>query len=361
MAPESLPLVSICLPNLNTRQFLEPRMVSLLTQTLSDWELIVCDSYSNDGAWEYFQKFNKDPRIRLFQVPREGVFAGWNECLKRVTGKYVYIATSDDTASPGLLERLVGLLEKAPEVGVAMGQFDFIDAHGKVIEPTQGLPGDFLGDWQNQAHRRSGWLDFLIHAELGTSWTSITSVLVRASLVKEVGYFRADVGRGEAFADRFWAMKSAALSDTIYVPERLATWRYHGGQASARERPGWRRRNLEMTVETIDECESRIPVDWRRDPEWKSKLLWGMRQYYLKSFALDRVCLMKEPKRFMRGAMRALCQEPSYFVRRMSSGLSWKDQDSRDSGEYLRDLIQEWHVPWPPEPLEESSVLSNLK
>ncbi len=51
------PLVSICLPTLNARRFLEPRMESILAQTLTDWELIVCDSYSNDGTWEYFQQF----------------------------------------------------------------------------------------------------------------------------------------------------------------------------------------------------------------------------------------------------------------------------------------------------------------
>jgi hypothetical protein len=329
-------------------------MESLLAQTLTNWELIVCDSYSDDGSWEFFHQFEKDPRIKLFQVPREGLFAGWNECLKRVTGRYVYIATSDDTASPELIERLVGILEKTPDVGIAMSQFDFIDDRGNVVAPIQGIPGSFFGDWQTRAHRRSGWLDFLVHTEIGTSWTSITSVLFRTSLVKQAGYFRTDVGRGEAFADRFWAMKTATMSDTIFVPDRLATWRCHEGQASAGERPGWRLRNLKMTAETIDECESRIPFEWKLDPKWKSKLLWGMRQYYLQGFGLDRVCLITDPKRFMRGAMRALCQEPSYFARRVSSGLSWKDQDSLDSGEYLRSLIREWRVPWPPEPLEES-------
>jgi glycosyltransferase involved in cell wall biosynthesis len=327
-------------------------MESLLAQTLTDWELIICDSHSDDGAWEYFQQFQDDSRIRLHQVPREGLFAGWNECLRRVTGKYVYIATSDDTAYPNLLERLVGVLEKVPDVGVAIGQFDFIDANGRVIAPTQGMPSSFFGDWQGRPHRRSGWLDFLVHTELGTSWTSITSVLFRASLVKQVGYFRTDVGRGEAFVDRFWAMKTAALSDTLYVPDLLATWRYHSGQASAGEKPGWRRRNMLMTAETIDECSLCMPAEWKKDPVWKAKLLWGMRQYYLRSFYLDRVFFQKDPALFWRGFGRALRYEPAYLLRRLCSGFSWQDDDFSDSVGYLRELIQEWHVPWPPEPLE---------
>ena len=73
------PVVSICLPTLNARAFLKERIDSILEQTLTGWELIVCDSFSNDGTWEYLQQYNGDPRFRLYQVPREGLYAGWNE------------------------------------------------------------------------------------------------------------------------------------------------------------------------------------------------------------------------------------------------------------------------------------------
>ena len=47
--------VSILLPCLNARQFLEPRIDSLLAQTFRDWEAIVLDSHSTDGSWEFFR------------------------------------------------------------------------------------------------------------------------------------------------------------------------------------------------------------------------------------------------------------------------------------------------------------------
>ena len=49
------PVVSICLPNLNNRPYLEERLQTILAQTFSDWELIVYDNYSDDGAWELLQ------------------------------------------------------------------------------------------------------------------------------------------------------------------------------------------------------------------------------------------------------------------------------------------------------------------
>jgi len=314
---------------------------------MEDWELIVCDSYSSDGSWEYLQQFRSDPRVRLFQVPREGLFAGWNECLKRVMGRYVYIATSDDTAHPYLLERLVGLLETRPHAGVGIGQFDFLDAGGSIIPPTQGIPGTFMGEWQNKKHYRSGWVDFLIHTQLGTSWTTITSALFTADVVSRAGLFRTDVGKGEAFVDRFWAMKVASFADTAYTPEKVATWRVHPGQASRGETPGWRRKNLRMTEETIRECEGRIPSHWKQDPGWIDKLLFGMRQYYLEGFGLDRKCLRAAPKAFLRGMGRAALYEPAYLARRLVSGLSWNTRDMHNTHTFVAELIKEWSIPQP--------------
>jgi GT2 family glycosyltransferase len=345
------PLVSICLPNFNTRQYLDARMESILAQTFCNWELIVCDSHSDDGAWAYFEQFRNDHRVRLFQVPREGLFAGWNECLKRVSGQYVYIATSDDTAYPENLAKLLFALERVPEAGLAVGKFDFIDHYGKVIEPTQGIPGTFFKDWQERAHRRSGWVDFLVHTQIGTSWTSITSALFRADVVRKAGFFRTDVVKGEAFADRFWAMKVASLADTVYIPDRVATWRVHPGQASRGEAPGWRAKNLRMTEETIRECEERIPVRWKQDPQWMDKLLFGMRQYCLQEFGLDRVTMRKLPKHFLQGMASAAIKEPRYLLRRLASGLSWQAPEMRNPHDVVQSLISEWGVPWPPEPV----------
>jgi glycosyltransferase involved in cell wall biosynthesis len=44
------PLVSICLPNLNTRTHLQERVDTIFAQTYRNWELVVGDNYSDDGA-----------------------------------------------------------------------------------------------------------------------------------------------------------------------------------------------------------------------------------------------------------------------------------------------------------------------
>ena len=51
------PKVSILLPNLNTSKYLPARFESIQAQTFTDWETIVVDSYSSDGAWELIQQY----------------------------------------------------------------------------------------------------------------------------------------------------------------------------------------------------------------------------------------------------------------------------------------------------------------
>jgi glycosyltransferase involved in cell wall biosynthesis len=67
--------VSILLPNLNNRAYLDERVETILSQTLADWELVVVDNHSEDGAWEFFQKLaGKDDRVKISQAPREGMY-----------------------------------------------------------------------------------------------------------------------------------------------------------------------------------------------------------------------------------------------------------------------------------------------
>lgn len=342
------PLVSICLPNLNTRPFLQARIDSILAQTLSDWELIVCDSYSEDGAWEYLRGYESDSRVRLHQVPREGIYAGWNECLRRVQGEYVYIATSDDTARPDLLDRMVGILQQHPDVDLVVCKFDFIDEAGLQIQPPPFREvGAFYDPWREVVHRRDGLLEFLVHVGLDCpSWTTITSVVFRRRLIDKVGYFRTDVG---TCADRLWAMRAALVTDTLSIPGCLATWRKHSKQAS------WSHPSIQMTyrnwmlsAEALSFCAGKLPADWKCDANWKARILRNVRGQYYKRIGLDRLTLRKKPREFLEGLAYAILHEPAYVASRLASGLKWEQERLGHEEQHLLELIREWHVPWPP-------------
>ncbi len=341
----SHPLVSICVPNLNKRAFLPERMETLLAQTFGDWEMIVCDSYSDDGSWEFFQKFKSDSRIRLYQVPRAGLYAGWNECLRRAQGQFINIATSDDTADPRMIEKLVLPLQRRSDIALSVCDFAEIDEKSNGRPYTMPEYRDFFGQWLNRPSVRNGQTEFLLHATFGTVWVTMAAVMFRRSILDKVGYFREDLG---SFADMTWSMKAALVSDIAFVPGALATFRFSASQASPK---GWTWKQHELSCRclesVLDDPNSAIPAEWKAIDRWKEKLMRTQRADYFKSFDLYRWIIRANPKRFVRGMANALKVEPGYFLQQAIRGFPVPEQ--KTAIERANKLIAEFHAKWPPQ------------
>lgn len=343
-------LISICLPNLNTRPFLEERMETILAQTVTDWELIICDSYSDDGSWEFFQKFKGDRRIRMYQVPREGLYAGWNECLRRARGEYVYVATSDDTMEPCCLEKLMAPLEICRHIDIAVCDFQKIDEHGRAITWRPHYHSSALAPWLEVPSVRSGKMDFLLHAALGgTMWVTMASVMIRRCLLDRIGLFRVDLG---SYADIEWTLRACLTTDVSWVPGRLATFRIHADQASScYHTPGEVRALLDAITELLDDPSAGIPEAWKGIPGWKDVLLKMYRIDYEDSFYLYRWAARSHPWRFLRGVCEAVRREPLLLATRALHGFRWQEDRHRDPWLQARHLIELFHPPWPPKAL----------
>ncbi len=228
------PKVSICVPNLNNRPYLPERFETIFGQTLSDWELIVYDSHSDDGAWEYIQALAaREPRMRISQGPREGVYPAWNACLRQARGDYVYFATSDDTMEPNCLAEMVRALEQHPDCGLCQCQLVIIDEKGTPLPAERQWDQYTLGSYSRElVHKknlRPAPHDGLVHPALFTIYTSITQLLIRRQVFDRAGYFDGSWG---AISDFEWDMRASLLENCVYIPAKLATWRVHPGQAT---------------------------------------------------------------------------------------------------------------------------------
>lgn len=227
-----MPRVSVCLPNLNTRPFLPERLQSIFDQTFTDWELVVVDNHSQDGAWEYFvEQAKREPRMRISQAPREGMYPNWNNCVRLSRGEFIYIATSDDTMMPQCLERMVEALDRNQDCAIAHCQMLTIDKGGDPIQGAweKAFITRFFGDWMDRPHKRLAPHDGLLYCAERCVYTSITQLLIRRGLFDEIGLFRDDLG---SEGDWEWEMRASLLVNTVHVPEKLATWRVHPEQAT---------------------------------------------------------------------------------------------------------------------------------
>lgn len=266
--------VSILLPSLNARQFLESRVDSLLRQTFPDWEAIVLDSNSSDGSWEFFQAVAEtDSRFRLYQVPREGLYAALNRGLDLATGEFLYIAPCDDTMAPEFFAQMIEALGRCPDAGVAVCDCLFINQDGCELR-AQDMAGR-LSERRIRNLLRSGPVrtslpavrrhrtnyrppphDCLLHFTGRSVYFSLTQLLVRTALAKAAGCFETNIGSA---ADFGWLVRVTSLTGSVHFPKRLATWRFHGDQLSLR-RDNTRLRAMNKM------CRSILPAICQRYP-----------------------------------------------------------------------------------------------
>jgi glycosyltransferase involved in cell wall biosynthesis len=132
----SAPLVSVGLFVYNGERFIEEALESILTQTFTDFELIISDNASTDRTGKIARAYaERDDRIRYYRN-ETNIGAGWNarRVYELATGKYFKWAAVDDIIEPDLLRRCVEILEGDPGCVVAYARTKEVDENGTFIK-----------------------------------------------------------------------------------------------------------------------------------------------------------------------------------------------------------------------------------
>lgn len=99
-------LVSIIMPCYNASRYIGDAIESVLSQTYTNWELLVTDDCSMDNSTEIVGHYSQlDVRIRLLKMKEnEGAAKARNNSIRNAKGKYIAFLDSDDWWYPNKLE-----------------------------------------------------------------------------------------------------------------------------------------------------------------------------------------------------------------------------------------------------------------
>lgn len=104
-------LVSIIMPSYNTARFIGETINSVLSQTYTNWELIIVDDCSTDNTDEVVGSFLSDQRIRYLKNEKNsGAAVSRNYALREAKGKWIAFLDSDDIWLPEKLEKQIGFM-----------------------------------------------------------------------------------------------------------------------------------------------------------------------------------------------------------------------------------------------------------
>jgi glycosyltransferase involved in cell wall biosynthesis len=127
------PLVTLAMPVYNAGRYLRPAVISILQQTLPDWELIIIDDGSSDGAVEGIRDLH-DERIKVLRDGlNKGLAARLNEAIDLARGRFFARMDQDDISYTERLARQLALLEQNPETDLCAVRSVAIDANDELV------------------------------------------------------------------------------------------------------------------------------------------------------------------------------------------------------------------------------------
>ncbi|MCC0179229.1 glycosyltransferase family 2 protein [Waterburya agarophytonicola K14] len=125
-------LVSVIIPVYNVENYIAQTINSVLSQTYTNFEVLIIDDESPDRSIEICQQFN-DPRIKIIHQQNRGLAGARNTGIRHAQGDYLAFLDSDDLWLPEKLARHVQHLDSAPQVGVSFSRSQFIDGESQPL------------------------------------------------------------------------------------------------------------------------------------------------------------------------------------------------------------------------------------
>jgi glycosyltransferase involved in cell wall biosynthesis len=143
------PLVSVLMPNYNYAEYIGEAIESVLRQTYSNFELLVCDDGSTDNSRVVVEEFQaRDARIKLLLQDNGGQGPAIYRAYAESKGELIFLLDSDDVYLPEKLETAVAAHLASPDAGMVIHKMQVIDGNRRklrLIPSVSALPSGWLG------------------------------------------------------------------------------------------------------------------------------------------------------------------------------------------------------------------------
>lgn len=242
------PLISVLISCYNHEKYVQETLRSVLAQTYHNLELILFNDGSKDASHAKILELQSECESRFVRFiytnkSNEGLARTLNRGLELAGGEFVFHIASDDFVEPHAIERLAEVAIPSPEIGVACGDADFVDASGTRIfldteDRVQAVPNSSTATTfvEYYTRRRD---DFDYKRDFGKYWTLLRGnylpigLLVRRCAHVEAGPYDASC----CTEDYDMWLRISKRYKIHFVPDVLAHYRWHSSNTSKTLRP----------------------------------------------------------------------------------------------------------------------------
>ena len=223
------------MPAYNASKYIGEAIESILNQTQTNFELLICDDGSTDETLDIIKLYAvKDKRITFFENKKNiGNLKTTNFLFEKCRGKYIAIQDADDISTINRLDQLMAKFDKDSELGIIGTNYVITDENLNVIS-CSCLP---LTDATiKQVMKKE--VPPLLYA----------SILVKKELVDRVGLFRPIFDR-KGYADLDWIFRICEITKVENIKEIGYYYRQNGINKYTRKKDFIEQNGLQIIVE----------------------------------------------------------------------------------------------------------------
>ncbi len=146
---------------------------SVLSQSVSDLELLVVDDGSADGTAAHVrERYGEDGRLRVLEKENGGCGSARNAGVALARAPFVALLDSDDRALPGRLAAQLAAFERAPKASLCIGDARY-EAPGGGPPDTMFAHRDFLAPLSLEAMFAGAWAipsTWMLRTDVARRW-----------------------------------------------------------------------------------------------------------------------------------------------------------------------------------------------
>ncbi len=125
-------MISVAMATYNGEKYLREQLDSVLNQTITDLELVICDDNSTDSTIDILSEYAaKDRRIRYYTNPVNlGFKRNFENVIQKCKGEYIALCDQDDIWYPYHLEKL---LDNIQHYVMCCGNSELVDQNNQTL------------------------------------------------------------------------------------------------------------------------------------------------------------------------------------------------------------------------------------
>lgn len=266
-------LISVAMATYNGERFLRQQLDSILLQTCTNLEIIICDDKSTDTTYKILREYAlHDSRIILFQNETNlGLVKNFEKALCLCTGDYIALADQDDIWFPEKIETLLNNIQ----------DYDLIHSDAMLIDENNTIFEKSFSSYSHKNHSQS-FLDYLFSNNV----TGCTALFKRSLLDGNI-----PLPRDVHVHDWWLAILAAKRNGVTYIHQPLIYYRQHNnnqiGATSAFHIPSYeiREKNLLAHIRLLKTIENYFLFD-QFTVKFISNLIHYYEDFFLNTFRI---------------------------------------------------------------------------